>query len=936
MRSLCKRVLTLIIVMAMVIALFVFYKIPVDAIAQQTADSGAQSVKSEDISSVRKLYITNDQQGYVSTVAKTLPYGSVTSLSVSSSNGGGEKEVFVVDRNTDKGVPVIRISNAADFSVNMSFKDMVFANAKVDAEAEIVIASIYEWFASVKNDGDDMYRRYAVTYDTWGKNQTGNNVETVTANGNKIATGQISTGALVVQTSYDGKNWTNVDKEKYANGLYTTNVLENYAGTTQSYSVDGKDIKRGVYVSMSLFYEVAYSRTVYWIEEKKPILGGIFGGETEYIVHEEQKDVVYYNICETYTFFVVEDNPEVVTYNNLTNADKTELVEVSKPSSEDYEEYRTQAEQYNNYINSVINQMSNTMNSGDMTTSGFRINITANPYLTVSLKKDGKDYSLPKKVEKSGQVYYEIVESGKYDVIVKSYSKTSTTTIYVDTDTADKAYARYFGDAVYYLGNTYGDGFIDYSPNNPYGNRRIFNEYSDVPVFKGPLTLNLQTLQNDSYLPLYGIVKNKSTNQKGFIDSTQVVIAENGEYEVVLYTNPNYYNNVLNDEVGTVISGDVRVYTFKFKVVGQLNVSTINQGILAEKSFLDMSVASPSDYVPKFYGVSRTTVNKGRVIIAFSNREDAVAYAKQVVWGDIEKYTDNGQVYWKIPDINNPLNKVISTSGWKNAEAVNVLGERLVSEHYVDMTLVSSYLTMEKTFEEIGENGIEKIDLATLQLQKSVVVWYDDEQRDNALIKQLEIDGHVIEKIICTQHTAVLKESEPGNFNVITEGERLDYFVKDICGIDSYTIIMVNEDLQAIHLNYDMDIKTQIENAGWSSGVITVMENNIYHEKTYNYCIYYIKDGDQTAVVNLNADGNAISQSQGKAETMVAYDSVKIESITEYIDEHMFIKVLHGNNGPVYYTIQEAEGLTFDESGNYQIFVVDRFGNNYSFKFAIN
>ena len=352
-------------------------------------------------------------------------------------------------------------------------------------------------------------------------------------------------------------------------------------------------------------------------------------------INHNDKETEYFNICETYTFYIVEDNTEVVTFNNLTKTDQTEVINENNPNSINSEEYQAQTKQNHNYNNSFIDQITSTMHNGDMTTSGFRINVTANEYLNVFINRNGSPYTINKQY-RDNQIFYEITESGKYDISIKSYSKQKNITIYVDNVSTDEAFQRYFGNKVIHDGQIYGNEFLDYSPHNAYGNMRIFDAHSNVPVFIGSLTLNLKPLTDINAFPLHGIITNKSTNQISFIDSNQINLTEYGEYEVFFSTNANYYEKVILNNSNIEMAGDVRVYKFNFKLVGNDNNTTVNEQILSTGTFKDLTIISPSDYNPKFYGVKRSTSNKGEVIVAFANRESALEYAKQVAWSEIE------------------------------------------------------------------------------------------------------------------------------------------------------------------------------------------------------------------------------------------------------------------------------------------------------------
>ena len=916
-----------------VVSIFVlcFFIIAVFFVAEMTAEAESSEITKQDLSSCRKTYISEDNIGYTSKENEGLPFGAaLTDLWVGSTTGNA----FRVEMNSAKGIPVVAVDSAGDFVISVDFADK-----KKDDE-------LYKWSTSERKEKTKIAENYTLSYDSWGATQTGNKQQTVTANGLQVVTGEIGTGAMVVQTSQDGNNWTNADMNKYANGLYTTNVLNYYHGKSCRYTVDGMSVKQGTYVSVSFFYEVRHEYTYYYTTQERywyqHLLFGIPLGGTHTVEHYDDKSVCY-NICEAYTFYVVEDNPEVVTFNNLTVADKTEIVEAVKPSSQEEGEYKIQSEQYENYLNAVIDRVLPTMIDGDMTTTGFRINMTANPYLQVVVRRNGLPFLLNQQ-KKDGQVYYEITQSGKYDITVTSYSKEKTLTVYVDRASADEAYLRYFGETAMYGGQAYGNAFLNYAPGNTYGNMRVFDAYSEIPVFAGTLTMELQELNNVNVLPLCGTVTNKSTGKVIPFDSQKTVLTEYGEYEVLLSTDPDYYEYAVIGNSDIQKSGDVRIYKFCFKLIGKTNGSTVNQQLLSSATFKDFSVASPSDYVPTFYGVKRSSANKGEVIIAFADRESALSYAKQVVWGDIETHIDaKGTTYWLIPNPENPFGaKIVSYSGWKNAQVVRELAEKMVEERHFDLTRSSSYLTLEKSMEDFDDEDVETDsllnDLQFASLEKSVIVWYSTEQRNATIAASAMIGEMNVIKFIGKQNFAVLTKEAGGNsYSQIVTGERDYRFVRDALGIDSFTITARDALGNNFSLNYEEGLYAQLKAKGCCSGAVLLTETNVYGTITGQYYICYVEEGFQPTEMLFSADGTEFTIS---SEEMIAYGSyaeVVLKNVTDYLDPYTYVRVTE-KSGVIpteYYDIADAIGMVFNNTGDYEVSVIDRFGNCLSYEFSI-
>lgn len=881
---------------------------------------------SADLSSYRKTYISDDNNGYNSKTATSLPFDALTSLSVKTS----ASDSLNVYTNTDKNVPVIALANATDFSLILSSKDV--------------------------SVGEDLGGGNKLSSDSYGNTQKGDKTPNIAGAGDEgVFTGKIGTGALVVQKSYDGVKWEQSELDKFDNGFYTTDYLESFGGKSKEiYRPLGSELKSGVYISVSIYYE-AYT-TTYWTEKRYSdaelaaawILNwplAIWMTKNNYDIQKSEDH--YKNYRETYTFFVIEDSVEAVTFNNLTTADTSAVVEATKPTSENAEEYKAQTEQYNNYLNAVIDRVTNTMHDGDMTTTGFYINVTnvsENQYLKIDVKRNGSPFTLPSlKTLQDGtkQKVYEIKQPGKYDITISSYSKQKTLTLYVDTVSADDAYKRYFGDKVLFNGQAYGDNFLDYSPNNPYGNVRVFDAYSEVPVFLEHLTLDLKDRVGNYDLPLYGVITNKSTGKTLCIETEQITLSDYGEYEVLLYTNANYYEYAILGNSSINISGDVRVYKFNFKIVGNDSDPTVNEQLLTSGTFNNLSIASPSDYVPMFYGVRRYSANKGEVIVAFSDKESALKYAKDVVWSGIEtvKY-ENGDVYWLIP---NPFGgKVESYSGWNNAQVVRELAEQMVEQRYFDLTKPASYLTLENSIEDFNkESSGEAVLLKDLQLaalEKTVIVWYSAEHRNAATIKSTTVEEENVITFVGNKKYALLTKGENGTYSEIVDGERDYRFIKDALGIDSYTLTAKDAHGNEFALNYEDGLYAQLKCNNCPSGLVLITETNIYGDATAQYYIYYIADGYQPAKVSVIADGRNLQVAQNIPYDSESYDKVIIETIFDLADPCTYVRVVNKNSKTptIYYSIDEIVGMEFTESGNYTLSVIDRFGNSFSFNFTIN
>lgn len=220
-------------------------------------------------------------------------------------------------------------------------------------------------------------------------------------------TGQIDTGALIIQKSSNGVNWENVDLGKYANGLYTTDFTNNYAGLGDVfiYSPDGQDVLSGVYIRILYAYK------------------------TKEVSGKTKKRCV-----EEYKFYLCSNELDAVTFQNLSVTEETNEV-----CGEDDE---IVAEMY---------KKSQTLTSDSVTVSGFKIDNSLNPTVTYTVKKNGAAISVPSN--------HQFTETGKYEIELKSaVGATKSVTIYVDRMTAGEALDYYFGEGFIQGKRIYSEG----------------------------------------------------------------------------------------------------------------------------------------------------------------------------------------------------------------------------------------------------------------------------------------------------------------------------------------------------------------------------------------------------------------------------------------------------------------------------------------------
>lgn len=224
--------------------------------------------------------------------------------------------------------------------------------------------------------------------DSWGKNKSEKIYD--------VATGEIETGAIIVQTSADGKNWTNQENLGYEYGLYNTD-FENYYGAGRDvliYTPSGQDIIKGVYL-----------RVIY-----------------AYLAHGTEKETDY-RYLENYTFYLCNNELGAVTIHNLTAEEQ--MAEILEEKSD---------------ASSEIYSVAEDMLSGSGTVTGFTIDNSLNPLVNYTVEKDGEALKII-----GGESFD---KTGRYDIKLSNFlGNEEQRTIYVDRLSTEEAYDLYFGDS---------------------------------------------------------------------------------------------------------------------------------------------------------------------------------------------------------------------------------------------------------------------------------------------------------------------------------------------------------------------------------------------------------------------------------------------------------------------------------------------------------
>jgi hypothetical protein len=667
--------------------------------------------------------------------------------------------------------------------------------------------------------------------DTWGKKEK-----------EKVAdvwAGCVQTGALLIQKSSDGESWENVEEGAYANGLYTDDFYNYYGnkGDVLIYTPNGDDVLNGIYLKVYYAYEVYQSSTK-----------------------------THNRYLEVYKLYLCSNELNAVTFHNLS-LDGNSTESIGEDDSELVEIYKT----------------AETLVSGSGTVSGFSIDTSLNPTVKYTVYKDGKEVAIPSN--------HQFTTSGKYEInLISAVGDERNVIIYVDTQTGDEAFEKYFGKN-FILG------------------KRIYSE-SEYPVFEGGQTRYYIEKEDSSYLPISGTIKNITTGTEKEISSSKNNIA-GGLYEAGIYeatfTTCQYYQ-------GNKLAGDYRNFKFKFEIIEE---GTAPGPVVNKKSLEEYSKSSISDSYPMYYGLTYQSASKGYITLAFATKEDAVDYAYNYEKGMVEEQPDGT---YRYTGSFHAVQKDQYISAWDLTDAMNYFAEQAVEIGYFDMSDEFTYLSLSDDVIDNTEN------LRTLELDRSVTIIADGEE------DKLRGAGNIL--TISRKPYSNLIQGSSGN---VDSGYRDFEFVKDENGYDSYTVLITDAKGNEYPIEYNVGVGKQLSEYGCESGIVTITEKTVYGDET-SYEAVYIAENDNTAEIEITYYEDGIEK---KAKMNMQYhpdlsvSAFKISDIIDSLDEYTLVTVSDLSD-KTYLVSDQTLTDVWVTPDVYHISVINRLGYSYKFNITIN
>lgn len=671
---------------------------------------------------------------------------------------------------------------------------------------------------------------YFIADDDYGKDKS----ETVM----EAKVGKVGKGVLLVQKSKDNVNWQKIDSDYYADGLHNNDYSKYYSGKGyfNIYSPSGAELLNGLFLRITYAYNV------------------------------RPKGSKENNRCvEVYNIYICSSDLDAVTFHNLTLEDKTDNKD---------KDYRIEC-----------HKSAETLLSGSLTVTGFKIDTSMNPTVGISVKKDDKEISVP-----SDKIFE---ETGKYNITLTSKVGTEKELIlYVDTRSSEEMIRGYFG------------------PGSIIG-KRIFSETSTYPVFEGGKTHYNVKAVDARFRALKGTIKNNETGKKitVFQGSTAKTgeLTEEGFYTAVFTTKPD-------DEK---YPGDHLKITFSFSIIkeGTAPGPQENQKLLEKYSLHNVS-----DYYPMYYGVTEK-VNNRDVTVAFADKKDAVKFAVEL---EYQKAIPLDNETYQYEDSERDVHKVTYYSDKELMNAINEYAEKRVQMLFFDLTQQQSYLTIEDKDIE-NSDDIRKLDL-----------------EDNTVVAGKDQYTKLAEK---GAYQYPLISPKPYGFAQIN-GEDVEtgyhdfQFVKDEHGYDSQSFYITDSEGKRYKIGYKCDVGKALQEQGCKSGVVTITEKTCYDD-TNEYKALFIADGDNTSNITLSYSINdaekTVTFDQNDHNALTA-DYFSVSALSDELDPYSIVRIANKNvNGenPYYAAADQLDNKLFAAKGEYEVAVINRLGYCYSFNVSV-
>jgi len=439
-----------------------------------------------------------------------------------------------------------------------------------------------------------------------------------------------------------------------------------------------------------------------------------------------------------------------------------------------------------------------------------------------------------------------------------------------------------------------GDHLIDSRSN------RIASVTTSLPVFVVGETWWSTNSVSDDHMPLIGRIENRTTGETTFVydvlnprrafggyRTSEGRITEPGEYRVTFVNNIDYFRGQQ--------SGDFFRFVFEFIVMDIENPGpSINEALLRTN-------LSVSDFAAGYWGVTMPSAGTGTVTFAHFDLAGAETMAYQwmrslVVVNSNGTFTFNGNTY--------PSQMTVLYSVQNAAIA-------MVERRHFDASNSATYLTIEEAVDEV----------LSLNLIHDIVVFSDTFTALNSVRGYPFLNDRVSYVV---DGNTTRRETRPVRFIQVAEFESISVRLEHV-GSDWYTYIAFGTYVQEF-----------LDGIRAPTGRFRVVETNKFGISSYFHAVY-VRPGDIQTTISASRSLNGIvtTHELGLANNNapITANSFIIHTAQNEIDPYGIIRVerLGDSDFKRIYQLNEVENIILDEEGNFVITLVDRLGNTTRF-----
>lgn len=740
---------------------------------------------------------------------------------------------------------------------------------------------------------------WSISNDSWKSTINGMSSVGVVGMGAVIVQKFVPTEEQLYPESADDWKRLNEFSGKETDGLHTVNFFKEYSPERHQepfniYVPDGDDLQKGVYVKITVAYEIVHIEEAAWWD---------FSGDKK----------TYKNVVEETVFYLCNSSNEIVftnlyyeTVDNTTECDcacgcKGEC----KGECECECKCKTKEENKNNEtgVETQGGPISNNQGASD----GFRVDINGWNY-DVTYHLNDSTNALPCE---DGQVF---LDTGKYEFVIKSgIDVVRRKTVYIHEKTIDKNVEVYFGD-----GLVSSDSVRVFAPSETY------------PVYvKDTVTLNARNDNDDhnKHAPLVGKVyylgyddwkdvekveRDENDLPKNRFYAEKTADQENwsltdlpaGNYEAVFYNNEDYFKGIA--------TGDTYKFVWRFTIIEQGYGPVVNQELLYEQIGF-------SDFKAEHYVAALQTKGEGSLLCVFEDYQSAYDfackfYASTVIQNE-GTYTFDGVVYETESEM---------------LVSLREKAKSIVEKRYFDATDINTFITIKEDIitPVIDENSSEE----EKEYYDSFVRALDREFASDVLVftsSDIRYDLTAGLPFLNDRVNAYLDE------NGLVKVETAPIYFIYIADFESSSIVIKLQDSDISYtIPYGVPVQSYLEEQGAPSGIYTIIESNGY--ATTEYEAAYISPGDiQTEITIERIFNNSfITQVIDKRDngTRLRANNFKITDIFNELDEYGILKINKNGEEFLLCQIDDLDSIpVIDEEGSYEIITIDRLGNKFSF-----